>query len=103
MKTGKPLHKMFGQSAGSLHLEWKRCGRQNCHCASGDVLHGPYGAHHWRENGVQKKRYIPMARLVEILTIIQERKDERDNLGEVRRLFAALKLNDNVPSSRACR
>ena len=44
VKSMKSLHKIRRQSAGSLHLEWKYCGRENCRCAKGGALHGPYGA-----------------------------------------------------------
>ena len=42
---------------GSLHVEWKRCGRSNCRCRDGR-LHGPYYARHWREDGRQRKAYV---------------------------------------------
>ena len=47
---------------GSLHLQWKRCGRKNCRCALG-LLHGPYIAFYWRKAGRQHKRYIPIQNL----------------------------------------
>jgi hypothetical protein len=31
----------------------------NCRCSRG-LLHGPYVYKHWRENGRQKKEYVPM-------------------------------------------
>jgi hypothetical protein len=42
---------------GSLHVEWKRCGRSNCRCQDGR-LHGPYYTRHWREDGRQRKAYV---------------------------------------------
>lgn len=42
---------------GSLHVEWKRCGRSNCRCQDGR-LHGPHYARHWREDGRQRKAYV---------------------------------------------
>jgi len=46
---------------GSLHLEWKRCGKAGCRCARG-ALHGPYWYRHFREEGKQRKRYVPVHR-----------------------------------------
>lgn len=43
---------------GSLQSEWKRCGKSNCRCVHGS-LHGPYWYRHWREEGRQRKRYVP--------------------------------------------
>ena len=51
-----PLPKI-GPLPGSVHIEWKRCGRSNCRCARGR-LHGPYYARHWRDGGRQKKAYV---------------------------------------------
>ncbi|MEI6535847.1 MAG: DUF6788 family protein [Verrucomicrobiaceae bacterium] len=76
---------------GSLHLEWKRCGRPNCRCATGEVLHGPYAVHHWRQNGVHKKRYVPAADIIDVLFIIQEWNNERENLAKVRRYLQEIK------------
>ena len=46
---------------GSLHPEWKRCGKTVCRCARGS-LHGPYWYRHFREDGKQRKRYVPVDR-----------------------------------------
>lgn len=43
---------------GSLHAEWKRCGKRACRCARG-ALHGPYWYHHERQAGRQRKVYVP--------------------------------------------
>jgi hypothetical protein len=55
---------------GSLHLEWKRCGRANCRCSLGR-LHGPYSARHWREDGRQRKAYVPATKLMATLLSIE--------------------------------
>ncbi len=49
-------------SAGSLHLEWKRCGRACCRCTKG-LLHGPYVYWHRRQCEKQKKTYVAMQSL----------------------------------------
>ena len=66
-KARQPLPKI----TGSLHLEFKRCGRPKCRCRLG-LLHGPYIYRHWREGGRQKKVYVPMRRLAEVLLTIEE-------------------------------
>ncbi len=42
---------------GSLQAERKRCGRDNCHCATG-LGHGPYRRRYWRENGRRYRQYV---------------------------------------------
>jgi hypothetical protein len=55
---------------GSVHLEWKACGRGNCRCRLGH-LHGPYYARHWREDGRRRKAYVPAAKLMATLLSIE--------------------------------
>lgn len=47
---------------GSVHLEFKRCGKPTCRCSQG-LLHGPYAYHRWRAGRVQRKAYVPMSGL----------------------------------------
>jgi len=42
---------------GSLHAEWKRCGKPSCRCTRGE-LHGPYWYRRWRESHRQRRQYI---------------------------------------------
>jgi len=79
MKTGEPLPK---NSAGSLHLEFKRCGRPSCRCRLG-FLHGPYIYRHWRERGLQRKAYVPMQRLAEVLRTLEENRAAAARPGQV--------------------
>ena len=72
--------------AGSLHLEWKRCGRGNCRCSRG-LLHGPYLYHHWRERGRQKKAYVAMACLTEVLEAIERQRAWKPKIAEILRLL----------------
>jgi hypothetical protein len=50
---------------GSLHLEWRRCGKAHCRCTRGD-LHGPYLVRRWWEAGKQRKQYVPPHRRAEV-------------------------------------
>ena len=58
---------------GSLHLEWRRCGRKNCRCANAHP-HGPYIVRRWREGGRQRKQLVPPERLLETIAAIEERR-----------------------------
>jgi hypothetical protein len=74
------------RAVGSLHLEFKRCGQPNCRCSRG-LLHGPYVYKHWRENGRQKKEYVPMKQLGEITLELERQRAERVRPAEVRRIL----------------
>jgi hypothetical protein len=58
---------------GSLHLEWKRCGKSKCRCRAGR-LHGPYVIRRWRHDGRQSKAYVPAAKLMATLLAIEARR-----------------------------
>lgn len=74
---------------GSLHLEFKKCGRPNCRCGRG-LLHGPYVYRHRRENGRQKKEYVPMRRLSEVALEMGRQRAEAVRPGEVHRVLKEL-------------
>jgi hypothetical protein len=50
---------------GSLHLEWRRCGKGNCRCQRGEQ-HGPYVVRIWYEAGRRRKAYVPRDRVAEM-------------------------------------
>jgi hypothetical protein len=75
---------------GSLHLEFKRCGRANCRCQQG-LLHGPYLYRHWREGGRQKKEFISMRRLSGLLLEMEKQRAEAVRPAEVRRVLKELR------------
>ncbi len=68
---------------GSLHMEFKRCGKAKCRCAKG-ALHGPYLARRWRENGRLRRQYVPMAQLGAVLAAIVREKETRLAVQEVK-------------------
>lgn len=68
---------------GSLHIQWKRCGKVRCRCSHG-VLHGPYFALCWRAEGRQKKRYVRLEELPEISETLQQRSLRVSVLRDVR-------------------
>jgi hypothetical protein len=53
-KTENMLPKML---SGSVHKEFKKCGKPNCKCITGE-LHGPYYYHFVRAGGELRKRYL---------------------------------------------
>jgi hypothetical protein len=72
--------------AGSLHLEWRRCGKASCRCARGHP-HGPYYVRRWREGGRQRKELIRAAEVATVLAALEERR----RLAPVRRILASLR------------
>jgi len=51
---------------GSLHREWKRCGKATCRCAPGRAdraQHGPYFYRSYRVAGLQRRQYVRPADL----------------------------------------
>jgi hypothetical protein len=76
-------------AVGSLHIEFKTCGRPNCRCRRG-VLHGPYIYRHWREGGRQRKKYVPMNRLGAVLLEIERQRAAAIRPAEVARVLREL-------------
>ena len=67
----KPLPKNW--SPGTLHLEWKTCGRACCRCTQG-LLHGPYIYRHRRHGPKQIKAYVAMRDLAQIVEELEKLK-----------------------------
>jgi hypothetical protein len=86
-ETGEALPKT---AVGSLHLEFKRCGRPKCRCRRG-LLHGPYLYRHWRDRGRQRKQYIPINRLSHVSAAMERQWAERARPAEVRHLLKELR------------
>lgn len=63
-----------------------RCGRPNCRCVTGEG-HGPYWFLRWREDGVQRRRYVRRADVEAVRAVIQGR--QRHERGERRALAEA--------------
>ena len=58
---------------GTIHAEYKKCGRPNCRCVRG-ALHGPFYYWHFRAGGRQRKSYIKKQ---DVPLALQERAAER--------------------------
>jgi hypothetical protein len=74
----------------SLQPEWKRCGNAGCHCSRGH-LHGPYWYRRWREDGRQRKQYVPRDRVVDELALVDERRRARLSPWATRQMLAELR------------
>ena len=88
MKTFDSLPRNDPQR-GSLHLEWKRCGKPACRCKLG-ALHGPYWYRHFREDGKQRKRYVPLRRVASELQIQAESRRQHPASWSVARVLREL-------------
>lgn len=84
MNLLKTLPKKAG--IGTVHLEFKRCGKPVCRCGRG-LLHGPYAYHHWRERGRQKKGYVPMTSLAETFAALDHQRAQSPTTAEIMRLL----------------
>ena len=78
---------------GSLHAEYKQCGKPRCRCTRGRV-HGPYWYRRWRDDGRQRKAYIPRDRVAAVQAAIARwrqlhppARTMRDTLAGLRRLL----------------
>ena len=69
---------------GSVHMEFKKCGKPECHCTQG-VLHGPYFYLHRRVNGRQTKKYVPIALLGQTIRQTMEYRHHRQNISSALR------------------
>ncbi len=78
-----------GPLPGSLQVEWKRCGRPGCRCARGQ-LHGPYWYRRWREDGRQRKAYVPRTGVPEVAAGLARWRELRPPLWSIRQALAEL-------------
>jgi hypothetical protein len=87
---------------GTLRAELVRCGKRACRCARGQ-RHGPYLYHRWREQGLQRRRYVRPADADRVCAGLAEwrrlhpparsaRELLREMRRETRRLFRLLDL-----------
>ena len=93
------LGKYFGVSLpkiealpGSLQPELKRCGKDRCRCAHGE-LHGPYWYRRWREGGQQHKKYIAPDELETVLMALAHWRRLHPTIWSVRKMLAELHQN----------
>lgn len=90
-KNAKPLPKTL---PGYVCQQWKRCGKQNCRCASGK-LHGPYFYRFGWRNGRQFKQYVRLTDVDAVRKACQGYREQRLELRKerehVRTLIASLR------------
>jgi len=75
---------------GSLHTEWKRCGKPSCRCARG-ALHGPYWYRRWREDGRQRRQYVPAGEVEQVRAEIARYHDLHPSAWQMRQELAAVR------------
>src|SRR5687767_8481719 len=74
---------------GSLHADYRRCGKSNCRCVRGE-LHGPYFRRHQWKNGRQRWRYVPAAKVEKVRAGIERWRELHPPTWKMRRLFRDL-------------
>ena len=89
-KSREPLPKAAVK--GSLHVEWKRCGKPTCRCRSG-ALHGPYYSRRWRVGGRQRKEYIPKDVVLSVLLAIETRRQTAREMRQLKRSLQEQRKN----------
>ena len=73
-------------AVGTLHLEFKRCGRPRCQCTKG-LLHGPYVYLHRRSGKRQKKVYVAMRDVGQLVLWLEEIKGALPRPWAMRKAF----------------
>ena len=66
-----------------------RCGKPACRCAAGEG-HGPYAFLYWRQDGRQRRRYVPQDAVAAVRAVVERRRQEE----RAARLAAALARAD---------
>jgi len=69
---------------GTVHVQFVRCGKQNCRCRSGRG-HGPYYYHFWLEAGRLRKRYLKRSEVDTVRAQCAARQQHRREMAESRR------------------
>lgn len=82
---------------GSLHAEWKTCGKANCRCGHAQ-LHGPYFYRRWREGRRQRKAYVPRQRVDEVERAIARWRNVQAPVWSVRQTLAELRRMEHEVS-----
>ncbi len=80
-----------------------RCGKPKCRCVEGPG-HGPYWFLHWREGGIQRRRYVRRTDVAAVRAVIDARhRDDRElrravglAVADLRRVRAWLKDLDAI-------
>ncbi len=89
LELGDPLPKTQ-PLPGSLHVEFKKCGKGNCRCSQGH-LHGPYIVRHWIQDGRQRKAYVKRQDVEQVRSQIELWKALNPSSWPVRQTLADLR------------
>ena len=85
MKPKNPLPKML---AGSVHVQYVRCGKSTCKSAGSDLLHGPYFYHFTRLKSVLVKRYVKLKEVEQIRAACNAGRQEEGRHRQVHKVNA---------------
>jgi hypothetical protein len=100
MQREKPAPKVTGPLSGHLERRWVRCGTAGCHCASGEVLHGPYYRRSAWQGGRRHRRYVQAEDIERVHAAIarwrEERAERRVLRRRVRELHGQLRAFDRL-------
>jgi hypothetical protein len=85
--------------AGTLEYKRVKCGRQNCHCARGELHHG-YAYLRVQVNGQRYRRYVKKADLPNVLKGIelhrQQQKQQQIQRQEFNDLMREMRLEERA-------
>lgn len=81
---------------GSIHVEWKRCGKLNCRCARG-MLHGPYFYRRWREGGRLRKGYVSREEVTSAILEIALRRQRQKEIRLIRASIKSTRAKEGMP------
>jgi hypothetical protein len=62
---------------GVVLEQWIRCGRENCHCATGNKKHGPFHYRFWRQDGRLCKAYVRREEVEAVRSQCKARQEEQ--------------------------
>ncbi len=84
-KHPDPLDKtdMAGFLSGALRIQWRRCGKPNCHCQTGEP-HGPYYYRAWRVNGKLCWQYVKRSEVETVRAACENRREFQATLRGMR-------------------
>ena len=74
-KSDNPLDKTSGQLPalpGVVCAQWRRCGKPNCHCVTGD-RHGPYFYRCFRVGGKLRQQYVKREDVPQVQAACEQR------------------------------
>ncbi len=69
--------------SGKIQAQYVRCGKANCHCASGE-LHGPYYYRIWRDGMRTRKVYVKPENVDAVRAVCESNSERMAQLRQIR-------------------